>query len=183
MKTDPTFWLLARASGFTAYLLLTTSVLAGLILKSRPFRALKPAAVTDIHRFLALLGLNAIALHGLSLVADRTVSMPIAGLFVPGYSPYRPLAVGIGVLTTELMLAVYASFALRKRIGTKNWRRLHWTTYAILAGATVHGVTAGTDTAHPWAVAVYLAATAAVTFGIAWRAFAPPMPQPTRRTT
>lgn len=182
MKTDPTFWLLARASGFTAYLVLTTSVLAGLMLKSRPFRALKPAAVTDIHRFLALLGLNAIAMHGLSLVADRTVSMPIAGLFVPGHSPYRPLGVGIGVLTAELMLAVYASFSLRKRIGTKNWRRLHWTTYAIFAGATVHGVTAGTDTAHPWAVAVYLAATAAVTFGIAWRAFAPPMPQPTRRT-
>ena len=69
------------------------------MLKSRPFRALKPAAVTDTHRFLALLGLIAVALHGLSLVADRTVSMPIAGLFVPGLSPYRPLAVGIGVLT------------------------------------------------------------------------------------
>ncbi len=182
MKADPTFWILARASGFTAYLLLTASVLAGLVLKSRPFRMLKPAAVTDTHRFLALLGLCAIALHGMSLVADRTVSMPIAGLFVPGLSPYRPLAVGIGVLTTELMLAVYASFSLRRRIGTKNWRRLHWTTYAIFAGATVHGVTAGTDTAHPWALAVYLAAVGGVTFGIAWRTLAPPIPQATRRT-
>ena len=45
MKTDPTFWLLARASGLTAYGLLTTSVLAGLVLKSKPFgRALKPAS-------------------------------------------------------------------------------------------------------------------------------------------
>jgi sulfoxide reductase heme-binding subunit YedZ len=183
VKTDPTFWLLARASGMTAYLLLTASVLAGLVLKSRPFRALKPAAVTDTHRFLALLGLGAIALHGLSLVADRTVSMPIAGLIVPGLSPYRPLPVGIGVLTTELMLAVYASFSLRRRIGTRNWRRLHWLTYAIFAGATVHGVTAGTDTAHPWAVAVYLAAVGAVAFGITWRTLAPPlMPQSTRRT-
>ena len=182
MKADPTFWILARASGFTAYLLLTASVLAGLVLKSRPLRMLKPAAVTDTHRFLALLGLCAVALHGMSLVADRTVSMPIAGLFVPGLSPYRPLAVGVGVLTTELMLAVYASFSLRRRIGTKNWRRLHWTTYAIFAGATVHGVTAGTDTAHPWALAVYLAAVGGVTFGIAWRTLAPPIPQATRRT-
>ena len=53
MKNDPTFWLLARASGLTAYALLTASVLAGLVLKSRPFRSLKPAAVTDTHRFLA----------------------------------------------------------------------------------------------------------------------------------
>ena len=36
MKTDPTFWLLARASGLTAYVLLTGSVLAGLTVKSKP---------------------------------------------------------------------------------------------------------------------------------------------------
>ena len=39
MTHDPTFWLLARASGLTAYVLLTLSVLAGLVLKSRPFGA------------------------------------------------------------------------------------------------------------------------------------------------
>ena len=42
MTHDPTFWLLARASGLTAYALLTATVLAGLVLKSRPFgRAVK----------------------------------------------------------------------------------------------------------------------------------------------
>src|SRR5262249_992683 len=70
VKNDPTFWLLARASGLTAYALLTASVLAGLVLKARPFRSLKPAAVTDTHRFLALLGLGAIALHGVALLFD-----------------------------------------------------------------------------------------------------------------
>ena len=62
MKTDPTFWLLARATGLTAYVLLTTSVLAGLTVKSRPLGArVKAAVVTDLHRFLSLLGLGAIA--------------------------------------------------------------------------------------------------------------------------
>lgn len=188
MKTDPTFWLLARASGFTAYLLLTASVLAGLVLKSRPFRSLKPAAVTDTHRFLAMLGLLALAGHGLALVVDRTVRMPLAGLIVPGLSSYRPLGVGVGVLAAELMLAVYVSFALRKRIGTKNWRRLHWATYAIFAGATLHGVAAGTDSAQPWARAIYLGAVGAVAFATAWRAIAgsgsltPPATTTTRRT-
>ena len=32
MRHDPTFWLLARASGLTAYVLLTLSILAGLML-------------------------------------------------------------------------------------------------------------------------------------------------------
>jgi sulfoxide reductase heme-binding subunit YedZ len=181
VKTDPTFWLLARASGLTAYALLTASVLAGLVLKSRPFRSLKPAAVTDTHRFLALLGLGAIALHGLTLLFDRTVQLTPAALLVPGASPYRPLAVGIGVLAAELMLVVYASFALRRSIGTRNWRRLHWTTYAIFAAATVHGLAAGTDTAQPWAFAGYLAAVGSVAGAVAWRALA--TPQTPRRTT
>jgi sulfoxide reductase heme-binding subunit YedZ len=181
MRHDPTFWLLARTSGFVAYLLLTWSVLAGLVLKSRPFRSLRPAAVTDVHRFLALLGLGALAAHGISLVLDTTVHMPILGLLVPGRSPYRPLAVGIGVLAGELMLVVYASFWLRKRIGTRNWRRLHWVTYGIFASATVHGLMAGTDTSQPWAFGVYLGAVGAVAAATAWRALVPPTPATPRR--
>ena len=182
MKNDPTFWLLARASGLTAYTLLTASVLAGLVLKSRPFRSLKPAGVTDTHRFLAMLGLGAIALHGVTLVFDRTVHLAPAALLVPGASPYRPLPVGIGVLAAELMVVVYASFALRRRIGTENWRRLHWATYAIFAAATVHGLAAGTDSARPWAFALYLAAIGSVTGAVAWRALAPPLTHEARRT-
>ena len=68
MSSDPTFWIEARASGMLAFSLLTVSVIAGLVLKSRPFgTALKPATVTDTHRFLALLCLGATGIHGLAL--------------------------------------------------------------------------------------------------------------------
>ena len=144
MTHDPTFWLLARASGLTAYVLLTASVLAGLVLKARPFgRALKPATVTDIHRFLAMLGLGMLVMHGVTLMLDQTVHMPLAGLFVPGASPYRPLAVAAGVVGAELMLLIYVSFSLRKRIGTRNWRRLHYATYLVFGFATIHGFAVG----------------------------------------
>jgi sulfoxide reductase heme-binding subunit YedZ len=171
VKTDPTFWILARASGLTAYLLLTTSVVAGLVVKARPLgRRLKQAAVTDLHRFLALLGLGAVALHGVTLLLDSTVRLTPLALLVPGLSPYRPLATGIGVLAAELMVVVYASFGLRKWIGFRNWRRLHWATYAIFAGATVHGLAAGTDTSRLFFG--YLGAVGAVAFATAWRALA-----------
>jgi sulfoxide reductase heme-binding subunit YedZ len=180
VKNDPTFWLLARASGVTAYALLTASVLAGLVLKSRPFRSLKPAAITDTHRFLALLGLGAIALHGLTVLFDKTLHLSSTALVVPGASPYRPVPVALGVLAAELMLLVYVSFALRHKIGTKNWRRLHWAAYAIFAAATVHGLAAGTDSPQPWALAVYLAAVGSVAGAAGWRALTPP---PTPRRT
>ncbi len=171
MTHDPTFWLLARAGGFTAYLLLTASVLAGLVLRSRPFgRVLKAATVTDVHRTLAFLGLGFLALHGVALVLDTTVRITPAMLLVPGLSSYRPTAVAFGVLAAELMLLVSVSFRLRKRIGMKAWRALHWLTYAVFAGATVHGVAAGTDSSRPWALGVYLGAVGAVGFATAWRA-------------
>lgn len=175
MTHDPTFWLLARSAGLTAYVLLTLSVLAGLVLKSRPFRGLKPAVVTDTHRTLALLGLGALALHGTALVLDQTVRMPVWALVVPFTSTYRPLATSIGVFAAELMVLVYASFSVRKRIGQKNWRRLHWATYAVFAGATVHGLAAGTDTARPWAFALYLGAVASVAAATTYRALARPV--------
>jgi len=171
MKSDPTFWVVARASGLTAYVLLTLSVLAGLILKSRPFgRAVRAASVMDLHRLLALLGLAAFGVHGTALLLDRTVRMPVAGLFVPGASPYRPVAVALGVVAAELMELVTISFSVRKLLGQKAWRLLHWWTYAIFGLATAHGLLAGSDSAQPWARDLYLGAVAAVVFATAWRA-------------
>ena len=99
MKSDPTFWLLARASGLTAYVLLTASGLAGLVLKSRPFgRAVKAAAVLDLHRFVALLGLGAVALHGATLCSTRPCECRWPGSSSPARPPTARLAVALGVV-------------------------------------------------------------------------------------
>jgi sulfoxide reductase heme-binding subunit YedZ len=167
VKTDPTFWLLARASGLTAYALLTTSVLAGLTVKSRPLgRRVRAAVATDVHRFVSLLALGAIAVHGLTLALDAAVPMPVAALVVPGLSHYRPFATGLGVLAAELMALIYVSFSLRRRIGARTWRRLHYLTFGVFAAATVHGLTAGTDR---WAFGLYAISVAAVAALTAWR--------------
>ena len=118
MTRDPTFWILARASGLTAYVLVTLSVLAGLVLKSRPLGGrLRAAAVADTHRTLAFLGLGFVAVHGLTLVLDSTVRITPLALVVPGLTGYRPLATALGVLAAELMILIYASFSFRKRLG------------------------------------------------------------------
>jgi sulfoxide reductase heme-binding subunit YedZ len=182
VKADPSFWYLARASGLLAYALLTASVLAGLVLKARPFdRLLRPAAITDFHRFVALLGLGSIAIHGAALVLDNTVQISPLALVIPGLVPYRPLATALGTLAALGMLLVYVSFPLRKRIGARNWRRLHWLTYAVFALATVHGLAAGSSTHQPWALPLYGAATGAVIGATAWRILVPPTRGGTRR--
>ena len=167
---DPTFWFIARASGLTAYALLTGSVLMGLLVKTRPVRRVRQAGAVDLHRFVAVLALGMIAVHGVALVLDSTVHIPLSGLVLPGLVRYRPVSTAVGVVSAELMLLVYISFALRKRIGMKNWRRLHWATYVIFAGATIHGLAGGTDSFQPWATGLYLTALGLVVTATAWRA-------------
>jgi methionine sulfoxide reductase heme-binding subunit len=185
MSHDPTFWILARAAGFTAYVLLTASVLAGLVVKARPFgRALRAATAVDLHRTIALLALGALAVHGTALVLDTTVHIGLGALLIPGIAPYRPLWTGLGVVAAELMVVVYASFSLRSRIGQKNWRRLHWATYGLFVAATAHGLMAGSDSGAGWALSLYLGAVGAVSAATAWRALtsaarARPRPTPT----
>lgn len=178
MRGDPTFWLLARAAGLTAYALLTLSVLAGLVLKSRPTRRLRAASVTELHRTLAVTSLGALALHGAALVADSTVKVTPAALLLPGLVSYRPAAVAAGVVGGWLLALVTVSFRLRKRIGMRAWRRLHWATYALFVLATVHGLAAGTDAARPWAIDLYLGAVTAVAFATAWRVLTRPLGWP-----
>ena len=175
---DPTFWILARASGLTAYVLLTLSVLAGLVIKTRPFgRALNAAAVTDTHRFLALVALGAVALHGVALTLDQTVRIGPGALLLPGLAGYRPVATGLGVVAAELAVLIVVSFRLRRRIGFRSWRRLHWATYAVFGLATAHGLTAGTDTSRPWSMGLYLGAVFAVALATAWRVLTRPNPK------
>jgi methionine sulfoxide reductase heme-binding subunit len=170
---DPTFWILARASGVAAYGLLTLAVLAGLTLRSRPSGRLRAPDVLELHKTLALTALAALALHGTALVLDTTVKVTVPALVVPGLVAYRPAAVAVGVVAAWLLVAVTASFWLRRRIGHRAWRSLHWLTYALFVGATYHGLVSGTDTGRPWLDGLYLAAVGAVATATAWRAVVP----------
>jgi sulfoxide reductase heme-binding subunit YedZ len=173
MTNLPTIWLVARASGFLAYGLITASVLAGLVLKARPFgRRLRGITAMEIHRTMSFLGLGAIGLHGLALVLDRTVDMTVLDLLIPGTAPYRPLWTALGVVAAELAVLLIVSFPLRRVIGQRVWRSLHWASYLTFVLATVHGIMAGTDTSLPWARGVYIGAVAAVAGATTWRALA-----------
>lgn len=170
MSDAPLFWNLARASGFVAYGLLAATMIFGLAVRTRALsRLVKPAAVTDTHRVLSLLALGMIALHGMALVLDPVVEISPAGLLLPGLTEYRPVWTAFGVVAAWLALAVHASFSLRKRIGARTWRRLHWLTYAVFLTATVHGIASGTDTTRGWAMAIYGLAVGAAVGATVWR--------------
>jgi DMSO/TMAO reductase YedYZ heme-binding membrane subunit len=175
MTHDPTPWLVARSSGLLAYGLLTATVLAGLVLKGRPLgNSVRPATVMELHRVLPLLALGAIAIHGAALVLDRVVEIPLSALVIPGASPYLPVWTGFGVVAAEISALLVVSFAVRRRIGTKVWRRLHYASYLAFGLATAHGVLAGTDTGQSWVRFMYAGSIGLVVAATVWRILGKP---------
>jgi DMSO/TMAO reductase YedYZ heme-binding membrane subunit len=171
MTPDMLPWVVARATGFAAFALIAGAMIAGLLVRTRAaVGPLKGAGMVDLHRHLSLLALLATGVHGGALLFDATIDIEPVALLVPGLIDYRPVATGVGVVVAELALLVHLSFRHRSRIGPRNWRRLHWGTYAVFLGGAAHGILSGTDTGSLPAQMLYGGAVAAVAALTGWRA-------------
>jgi predicted ferric reductase len=155
-------WYVARSSGIVAYLLLSSSVVLGALMAGRAKFTWPRFAVEEVHRFLALLTGVFIVMHGLALLLDTVVPISLLQALVPFTSPYRPFAVGLGVLAAELAAAVGITNLFRSRLPHKVWRRAHYLTLAVWGLATVHGFLAGTDRLDPWFAGIAMATVTSV---------------------
>jgi sulfoxide reductase heme-binding subunit YedZ len=179
-------WYAARAGGILAFVLLTASVVIGLLLSGHARLQRWPRfALEDVHGFVGLLAGSFILLHGAALLVDSYLPFSLRNLLVPGTAPYRPLAVAAGVIGAELLAALAITNRFRKALPHRFWRRAHYLNFAVWALALVHGITAGTDTRSLWAIVIYLT-TAAVVGGLTAARFVPaqvvPAQAPPRRT-
>jgi predicted ferric reductase len=154
------FWYFSRAAGVTAYLALAAATIWGLLLSTAIADALVARARSlEVHRWLSAVGLAMGIAHGVALIGDRYVQLDVLDVLVPFLSPYRPFAVGLGIVALYLLLAVYGSFWLRSRLGNRGWRAIHVLSFPAFAFFTLHGMLAGTDSGAPWLRTIYLLAS------------------------
>ncbi len=157
-------WVVERLFGFVAYIAVAASMIYGLLLSTKILDAIAHRPITfALHQDLAAIGLALAAVHGILLTLDRTVPFSLAQVAIPGLAPVAPLGVGVGQVGLYLMAIVVASFYVRRGIGQRAWRTLHYLTFIAFVMATLHGVLAGSDTTAPWAMALYVVSTVAVT--------------------
>jgi sulfoxide reductase heme-binding subunit YedZ len=164
------FWYLSRAAGFTAYLLLFTSVALGIAIGTRlTERFVRRNVVFDLHRFTTILALLFTLFHVYVLLGDGYFNFNVWQLSVPFLTPYRTWQTAVGIASIYAMVLLIASFYVRQFIGYRTWRALHFLTFAMYAGATLHGIAAGTDTTQAWARMIYLLTGASVVALIMYR--------------
>jgi methionine sulfoxide reductase heme-binding subunit len=155
-------WYAARSAGIVAYLLLSGSVVVGLLLSGRRRLSWPRFTVEEVHRFLGILAGVFIAVHGGALLLDRVVPFSVGQELVPFTSSYRPFAVGLGVASAELLAAIGITNLLRKRLPYRLWRRVHYLTFVVWLGGGVHVLLTGTDRRDVWLLALVAVSVAAV---------------------
>ena len=140
-------WDVARAGGLVAWGLATASVVWGLALSTRLARRRPwPAWLLDMHRLLGALAVIFTVVHVGAVLLDSYTNFGIADVLVPFAASWHPTAVAWGIVAFYLLVAVEATSLARGRIGKRWWRRAHYGSFALFISATVHAVTAGTDT-------------------------------------
>ncbi len=163
-------WYASRATGVVSLLLLTGVTLLG-VLVNRQGRlpGLPRFAVTGLHRNLSLLAVAFVAVHVITAVLDPYVTIGLVATVIPFSSPYKPLWLGLGAISLDLVLALILTSLARARISRRFWRALHWLAYLAWGSALLHSLTSSTDL-HS-GVLLYLAVGCAVAVAgaVIWR--------------
>ena len=167
----PFLWYATRAAGLVALVLLTASMMLGILNAGRFGTQRWPRfLVQGLHRNLSLLALTFLAVHVGTTVIDTYTSIGLQAAFVPFTSSYKRFWIGLGAVACDLLLTLVITSLVRQRIGHRLWRVVHWAGYLCWPVAIAHGLGAGTDRGTSWVLILTASCVAAVLGSVIYRA-------------
>ncbi len=167
------YWYLTRSTGVVALVLLTMTVVLGVIDVSRWSSPRWPRFVVDsLHRSVSMLVLVFLALHIITAALDSFAPISLLDAVLPFIGSYRPFWLGLGAVAFDLLLAVTITSLLRERLGHRAWRIAHWLAYACWPIALLHGLGTGSDVKNTWLLALNIACLGIVALAVGVRAIA-----------
>ena len=169
------WWLASRAAGVLALVCIAVSVGIGLAMAGKVSKRPKLAkALLDLHQQTALVGLVAIAVHGITLLGDKFFHPGLTGIAVPFVIDHARIYTGLGVTAGWLGAILGLSYYAKDRIGAQRWRKLHRATLLVYVLAVAHTLGSGTDAQEPWLRVLTLATAAPILFLFIVRILPPP---------
>jgi len=165
MDSTQLWWYVTRAAGLTGYFLIWLSMVWGFAISTKIVQpVLEGTFVYDFHEHLSLLGLGFILLHIVVLLFDMFLPFSISQLLIPFVDSYRPLWVGLGIISFYVLMLVTITFYLRGHISIQTFRSIHVLSILGYLGATLHGLFAGTDSSLPITMLLYAGTFLVVVF-------------------
>jgi len=168
--SSPVLWYTTRATGLVALILLSSTMVVGILTANRlPTRRWPGFAQQDLHKRLSIVSLVFVGIHVLTSVLDTYVDIGWPSILLPFTSDYDRLWIALGTISVDLMSAVALSSFLRPRIKASLWRSLHWLAYLSWPVALAHAFGTGTDMSEPWAMGLGATCIASVACALAVR--------------
>ncbi|MGA9859816.1 MAG: ferric reductase-like transmembrane domain-containing protein [Solirubrobacteraceae bacterium] len=165
------YWYVTRASGAVSLVLLTASVVIGIAAMARLRGPGVPRFMVDgIHRTVSLLAVAFLVVHIITAVLDTFAPIGLLDAVIPFNGTYRPLWLGLGAVSFDLLLAVTITSLVRVRLGYRVWRGVHWLAYGAWPVAVLHGFGTGSDTRQGWMLAIDIICIGVVLSALAIRA-------------
>lgn len=156
-------WYLSRGSGLVLLVVLTAVFVLGIVARANwAPRGTQRFVLQGLHRTLSLFAVALLSLHVVTAILDPYVSIGWLATVVPFLSPYKTVWIGLGTLAIDLGGAVLATSLLRRHLGFRSWKAVHWLAYLAWPAAFLHSLKAGGDLSLGWVSAVVWGCAAAV---------------------
>ncbi len=167
---DDALWAVGRMSGFVSLALLTAALLLGILTRSgRPLISIPRFSVALLHRNMSLLATVFLVLHIGTLLFDSYARLTLVDVVVPFAGAFKPFWQGLGTVAFDLVLALVVTGLLRRRIGQRMFRAVHWFSYGMWPLALAHAIGNGTNGTAPWFVLPAALSVLAVAAAATWR--------------
>ena len=157
-------WQFVRALGLTAYILLFITITLGIIQSTQLIPKCLRILLFNLHNTTGWAGLFLGLTHGLALLLDDYTSFSLNSILLPLSSDLKPLETGAGTLTLYILILIIVSSYIKKHIGRKGWRVVHYFSFIGFCLALYHGVTLGSDTGQEEIYYMYIITASIILF-------------------
>lgn len=135
---------LSSFAGLTAMVLLTLNVVLGILVSRNynparrwPYRKIP---LFRIHNWIAYSALAVVLVHPLLLLFAANPRFGLRDILFPIASPGQTFYNNLGALTLYTVLLVVVTSYFRPRLGSRPWKKIHYTAYFAAAVLFTHGL-------------------------------------------
>lgn len=135
---------LSADAGLVAMVLLTVNILLGLILSARyntlrawPYRRFP---IFALHNWTAYIALSLVFLHPILLLFSKNAGFHVLDILWPVCSPKQTVYNCLGAVAFYCVIFVVVTSYFRSRMGSRLWKKLHYSSYVAAGFLFVHGI-------------------------------------------
>ncbi|MFA7209574.1 MAG: ferric reductase-like transmembrane domain-containing protein [Parcubacteria group bacterium] len=160
----PWAWYVVRASGLLGFIFLWLTIFLGLAIRNPLFKKIiEPFYSLDLHCFAAAVAVFWALVHATGLLLDPMIGFGIKDIAIPYFSQSAAVDtnyMALGIMAFYMMAVMTVTSYLRRHMGHRLWRVLHFLNPLAFIFVVSHGYYNGTDMKNVYIAGAYIGSSA-----------------------